>query len=225
MTLNEILEVKFDKSAFGYKAEEVDAFIENVSKYVKDLEEDRKLNERKINVLAQKVEEYRKDESNLKEALIGAQRMGQTVINEANEKASVIIAEANIKADALLSDAKRKSEEDIKKLKEQCDKENKTLLKMQKEVSEFKSKLLSSYKAHLELISKLPEIENNQAQSAVSEPVREEKTVQPEVNKPESKPETEPKKQPEAKIDKEKESKSFEEKFSELKFGKNAKKD
>lgn len=159
MNSHDIKTTQLDKSAFGYKADSVDNFVNSVHTYAKELEDKNAVLEKKIAVLAKKIEEYRADEGNMKEALLGAQRLGQTVINEANEKANVAVAEANLKAEKILKDAEEEAEKKSKELKIQIASEEKALLKMKKEVSEFKSKLLTIYKSHLDVITALPEIE------------------------------------------------------------------
>lgn len=159
MNSREIKSTQLDKSAFGYKADSVDSFVNSVYTYAKELEDKNAVLEKKIAVLAKKIEEYRADESNMKEALVGAQRLGQTVINEANEKANVAVAQANLKAEKILKDAEEEAEKKSKELKLQIVAEEKALLKMKKEVSEFKSKLLTIYKSHLDVITALPELE------------------------------------------------------------------
>lgn len=42
-------------------------------------------------ILAEKVDQYRNDEETLKTALLNAQRMGESVIHEARQKAETII--------------------------------------------------------------------------------------------------------------------------------------
>lgn len=175
MNSRDILDKKFDKAAmFGYKTEEVEDYLREVAQYVDSLNKEKAVLEKKIQILADRINEYRKDEESMKEALLGAQRLGNTVVAEAKEKAEKLLADAQEKADKMLSDAEKEASRAVTGIKIQTEKEQQTLLKMQREVSNFKTRLLSIYKSHLDLITALPEEEK--------EPVKEEvqATEQPE---------------------------------------------
>ena len=78
LTPETIASRRFDKQMGGYKQDEVEIFLQQVAaEYAKLLAEKEEL-EQKIEVLADKVEQYREDEDSLRSALIGAQK-GETV--------------------------------------------------------------------------------------------------------------------------------------------------
>ena len=95
----EIRTVTFDKVMRGYRPEDVDALLQQLAQQMEQLQAEKESAEKKLYVLAQKVEEYRKDEDNLKTALLNAQRMGENVIKEAKQKAESILREAGIKSE------------------------------------------------------------------------------------------------------------------------------
>ena len=181
MELNQILNENFEKAAFGYRPEEVAEHLNNVANYVMSLKAENETTTQKMTILAEKLKEYRDDENNMKEALLGAQRLGKTVVDDANAKAQATINEANAKAEAMINDsnakaeatlldannkaetmlreAHQKFEQDTRTLSIQLAAEENNLAKMQKEVSEFKSHLLTTYKTHLDIITALPEID------------------------------------------------------------------
>lgn len=191
----------------AYKAEDVDAFFGEVAvNYEKMFRENSELIKR-VSLLADKLEQYKNDEVDIKEAVISAQRAANLIIKEAEEsvadskdEAEAILAAAKgeadvIKADAekqaiadsdlLLSVAKDKAEEIIAKAKEKAHgiliaandsasdtmgAANRTITSeslhydmLKKEVSEFRASILAQYKAHIEMISKLPEIAEEEA--------------------------------------------------------------
>ena len=149
MNFREINSKKFEKSAFGYKPDDVDEFFKEVSLSFAQLQKDKEDCEKKIDVLADKVRDYMRDEEVIKEALLGAQRQGRQVIDESQQVSARIIAEANEKADQIISQTKI-----------QLEKEKICLANMQKEVSDFKAKLLSLYKNHLDLITAMPDADD-----------------------------------------------------------------
>ena len=83
--------VRFDKQMGGYKQDEVEIFLQQVAaEYAKLLAEKEEL-EQKIEVLADKVEQYREDEDSLRSALIGAQKLGDSVIRENPRQRQIIL--------------------------------------------------------------------------------------------------------------------------------------
>lgn len=142
----ELANVKFDRAmGRGYKADEVDMFVSQVRDLVNAQEEEKRELEHKMLILADKLEEYKKDEESLRAAIIGAQRLANSVMQEAKEKAQAIVAEASAKASTLLDNAKKTIEQ-----------EDNRYMRMKREVATFKSKLQHMYKQHLELISNIP---------------------------------------------------------------------
>ena len=147
ITAREIANKRFEKASFGgYRSDEVDSFLNEVAAELEALEEQNNTLNKKLDVLAEKLEEYRGDEESLRSALLGAQKLGDSVIRESKNKAEIIMRDATIKADRMVSSAH-----------DQVEREKMIYLKLQKDVSAFKSKLLAIYRQHLEIISSLPE--------------------------------------------------------------------
>lgn len=146
LTPKEIGEKTFEKTfGFGYRMDDVDAFLEQAAKSLAEQQRKNAEMEKKLEVLADKLTEYREDEESLRTALLGAQKLGDSVIRESKTKAEIVLRDATIKAEAMVSHAKRQIEE-----------EQTNLEKIQQEVGSFKSRLLDMYKQHIELISTLP---------------------------------------------------------------------
>ena len=98
-------EVEFNKAmAFGYRTEDVDEFVTKAIEIIKGLqEENRELNE-KMAVLAQSLEKYREDEESLRSALIGAQKLGDSILKDSRSKAEVILRDATTNADRIIEE-------------------------------------------------------------------------------------------------------------------------
>ena len=156
--------VTFDKGMRGYNTEDVDAFLSQVADQVEMMEAEKAEIEKKLYMLAEKVAEYRKDENNLKAALLNAQRLGENVIQEANQRAAQIVREADIKAEAVIAQTTQRLEE-----------EKLELARLQEEVGRFKNNILALYRQHIESLSTLPD---PAAAAAVEEPVEEEGAVE-----------------------------------------------
>lgn len=163
MNAKEISIKRFEKSAFGYKADDVDEYLRDLAGEMSQLQKDKDDCEKKIDVLADKVREYMKDEDAIKDAIVGAQRQSRQIIDEAQMVSNRIIAEANEKADRTIGQTRI-----------QLDKEKTALFNTQRAVSDFKAKLLSLYKSHLDLITAMPETDesdddaNYQSQQALA---------------------------------------------------------
>ena len=157
ITSKDVRNKRFEKAAFGYKQEEIDEFLSQLEAELDEMERERAEANNKIQILADKVREYMKDEDALKDALLGAQKQGHQVIAEAQEKADAIIAEAQAKADELEDEAVRQHAEAMERNREEIAREKDALKEAQNHVSEFKKSLFDMYKSHLELISSMPE--------------------------------------------------------------------
>ena len=72
ISAKEIHELRFEKAAFGYKQEDIDEFLTQLEQEVEIAEQEMADSNEKIQVLADKVREYMRDEDALKDALLGA---------------------------------------------------------------------------------------------------------------------------------------------------------
>ncbi len=160
MNAENIRNVEFEIVRKGYNKVDVDDYLQKVALQIDELAaecenlrgeleaayEGQKGLESKMLVLAQKVEEYRGEEDTLKTALINAQRMGETVVHEAKQKADALVREATGTAQLL----REQAEEEIAR-------ERLTLEKLQAQVTRFKATILNLYKQHIESLSALDE--------------------------------------------------------------------
>lgn len=222
LSAKDINNKKFEQTRPGYKPEEVDDFLREIALQITQMQKDKEEVEKKIEVLVESVREYKKDEDALKDALIGAQKQGRAVIQEARENADKIIADAHVKADEIIGNTRV-----------QLEKEKHCLARMQQEVSEFKSNLLAMYKAHLEQITAIPDFEEDEEEEET--PVQEVKPEQPAAAAPQPQQKAEPDNMEATRVmdstlRREKQAQAFpfsdstsssENKFGNLKFGQN----
>lgn len=107
MNAKEILSRKFEKAAFnGYKTEDVDEFLKEVSDEFAMLQKEKSELERKLEVLADKIREYREDEDALKDALLIAQKQGNAIIAESKASAEKLTKETNEAIEKKLAETK-----------------------------------------------------------------------------------------------------------------------
>lgn len=103
---------QFEKNIRGYRTEEVDRFLDKVEEQLKQDEDQAEELRRQIAELTaenqrlhKEMESYEADGDMLKSALINAQRMGENVIREANQKSEEILHRANLRGDDIIRDA------------------------------------------------------------------------------------------------------------------------
>ena len=176
LTANDIREVKFSRAMGGYKKDEVDDFLDLCAETVEELTQQAGENNRKMQVLAETIVDYRNQEDSIRSALISAQRMSESVISDAKKQAEEILAAARAEADSMhekaLADTAAEQEE---------------LVRVKQEVAAFKAKLMSIYREHLTMIGVL----EGETEPAVSvEPVVDEATEAEPTAPAEEKPES-----------------------------------
>ena len=147
--------------------------------------------EKKLEVLAEKIREYRKDEDALRDALLIAKKQGIAVVNEAKEDAEKIrkeakekadktikdadalaakkkeiseknLAEANAKAKQIVDEANAKADEIHTIMMQQTEREQIVLQRTRKEVQDYTNKILAAYSAHIENIKNMPKACENE---------------------------------------------------------------
>ncbi len=170
ITSKDVRNKRFEKAAFGYKQEEIDEFFAQLEAELDEMERERAEANNKIQVLADKVREYMRDEDALKDALLGAQKQGHLVIADAQKKADQIMAEAQEKAAALEDEAVRQHAIKMEQNRAEIAKEKEALIEAQRQVADFKKSLFDMYKSHLELISSMPETVDEETEAEEAAP-------------------------------------------------------
>ncbi len=147
LTIEEIKNISFRKATLnsGYRAEDVNSFIDEVIESFEQLKKEKTNLVHKIDVLATRVEQYRADEETVRNALLASQKVSDACIKEAKEKAAKIVRDAEAKAQALLVDANRTTA---------AEKEN--YLQLQSDAATLRNELIEIYSKHIKSIDDLP---------------------------------------------------------------------
>ena len=162
----------------SYKAEEVDEFLNEIHASYDQMFRENANIIKKMSILANKVEEYKKDEDSLRQALLSAQKLADRIVSDAKETSEKQLSEASQQAEDMLSDASQKAEKIIDNAKRTADtkiheankqadeiigginrkvtQENLVLEMLKKEVAAFRTKMMDMYKEHLTLLDRLP---------------------------------------------------------------------
>ncbi len=122
-TPQQLEQISFDKAVFGgYDMESVDEFLEPLLEDYGTLYKENATLKSKMRVLVEKLEEYRQNESNAKEALRAAQQTCDNMIREAEAKCRAIVHGAKPMAapagDSQLSAAKATARQGIESMEE-----------------------------------------------------------------------------------------------------------
>ena len=133
-TPQQIDQVSFSRATFGgYDMQAVDEFLEPLTEDYITLYKENALLKSKMKVLVSKLEEYRKNEASMKDAIVNAQKTCDMMVKEAEAKCTQMLSDANAaaaenakNADALIAaenarvdEARRAAATKIDELKEQ----------------------------------------------------------------------------------------------------------
>lgn len=121
LTPQQIDEVTLDTAVFGgYDTKSVDAFLEPLIADYVTLYKENALLKSKMRVLVEKLEEYRANEANLRDAMDNAQKKCDQMILDAQSRCNQMIAEAESNAAGIASDeARRQNDARLNQVQEQ----------------------------------------------------------------------------------------------------------
>jgi cell division initiation protein len=145
LTVKDINTKRFESSKVGYDPTEVDTFLRDVSASFKQIMSEKEELENKMTVLAESIREFRRQEEDLKNAMLDVQRTKRTALEAAKDESKKIMADAHEQAKAIIGNTTAK-----------LNAEKAAFEKLQTEVSDFKAQLLTLYRDHLAMIQAIP---------------------------------------------------------------------
>ena len=117
----QIMNAKFTPITAGaYSANEVDTFLTAVAESYEQLIQDRNAASKRLSLLAEKVEQYRRDEDAIKASLIDAHKLAGNIKKEARENADKQIEDAGVLAKKTIDEAKESSARMAEKAKSEA---------------------------------------------------------------------------------------------------------
>ena len=184
LTPQDVRSAQFEKNLRGYRTEEVDRFLDKVEEQLKQDEAQAEELRKQIAELTaenqrlhKEMESYEADGDMLKSALINAQRMGENVIREANQKSEEILHRANLRGDDIIRDANEllqkasdRADEIINEANEKKLAQEREYDRVRLEVTRFKSDVLNLYRRHVESLSRLPEFHKEEEEAQPEAP-------------------------------------------------------
>lgn len=136
---HELKNKSFGKSLKGYNVSEVDDYINFlIDKYTEVYRENIEL-DRKLRIVVTNLDEIRDEEESIRNTLVSAQKMGEKIIRDANERADIITESIKKRCDAVIED-----------FKAQIAKEKEELWNVRATVLDFKKKLFEAYRQQIE---------------------------------------------------------------------------
>ncbi len=167
ITAHDIRTSVFSRAGRGYKIQDVDDFLEETADSMEQLQKENEELVRKLEVLADRIQEYRNDEDSIRSALLTAQKSADKVLREANEKKEEIIADARQQAEDMLRLSHDKSVAIATETKEKAtvvlteakDKASRLLLEAKTKSEEMLSEAVEGCKAEKKYLDFLKEQE------------------------------------------------------------------
>lgn len=148
LTPQEVSGRAFSKAAFGgYNMAMVDEFLDEVTDDYTALYKENAALKAKLKVLVDKVEEYRATEDSMRAALLTAQRMANTMVEEAEEKKKSMLAGAEDEARAKIG-----------ALQGEIELEQRKLNAAKAATADFLQKMRELAQAQLALIERAPDL-------------------------------------------------------------------
>ena len=146
MTPLEIQNKTFKKSAFGYDKAEVDEFMQQLYNEYDRVYMDNIALKDKIGVLSDAVKQYKAMEETLQNTLLLAQKTGDEIKKNADEKSGNIIREAELKAEKIVESAKKQV--DYQQVK--------------RDMSVYKAKMTGLLKNQIDFLSDIEDIKETE---------------------------------------------------------------
>jgi len=192
LTPQDVRSVQFEKNLRGYRTEDVDRFLDKVEEQLQQNDAQAEQLRKQIadltaenQKLKGELQSFEADGDMLKSALINAQRMGENVIREANQKAEEIIHRANLRGDDIIRDANellQKASDRADEIENEANEkrlaEEREYDRVRLEVTRFKADVLNLYRSHVESLSRLPEFQKDAKEAEKDAPVQDAEPAQ-----------------------------------------------
>ena len=147
VTPQQLDEMVFPKAVFGgYDMQSVDELLMPLAEDYKTLYKENAVLKSKLRVLVEKLEEYRKQEATMQNAMVAAQQTADRVVQDAERKAAALMNEAEKNAQHTAVMAARTQEIDL---------ETERLNKAKEAASSFIAAMEQDIQHHTELLNKL----------------------------------------------------------------------
>lgn len=160
LTPQEVSNRAFTKAPFnGYNMAMVDEFLDELTEDYTALYKENAALKAKMKVMVEKVEEYRATEDSMRSALLAAQRMADSIVQEAEARRDAVLAEAEAEAREVTS----KARQEVRDLTEEARREAHTLEQRirigRRDMARFIAASRELCNKELSFLEKLPQIQ------------------------------------------------------------------
>lgn len=145
ITSEDVRRVTFEKAMRGYRCDDVDDYLRQVADALDALSAENESMQKKLVLLAERIDQYRADEKTLNTTLLNAQRLGENIIKEAKQKAAEVIRAANIRAE----DREQRARDEVELAHQE-------LTSIHKETTNFKKSLFEMYRRQIQMLQEIP---------------------------------------------------------------------
>lgn len=146
LTPQEVSSRVFSKAVVGgYNMAMVDEFLDELTDDYSALYKENAALKAKMKVLVDKVEEYRDTEDSMRTALLTAQKMANSMVEEANNKKSELIAQAENEAS-----------EQLRAIRDEIELEKEKLAHAKNETAQFLDTVRGIYEREIEMLCEIP---------------------------------------------------------------------
>ncbi|MDO5547279.1 MAG: DivIVA domain-containing protein [Eubacteriales bacterium] len=158
LSSTEVKQMKFGKAVFGgYDMEAVDTAFRQISEDYEKLEQQNLELRSKMKVLVDKIEEYRRVEDGMRQALLTAQNIAEETMDKARQEAERILADANAQAETISRTANQQGSLMLHQYQESIVQEKNKLREAQHECAYFIELMTRRFKEESERIASIPE--------------------------------------------------------------------
>ncbi len=149
LTVDQIKNISFKKASIGgYRCEEVDAFIDEVTETVEDLKKKNAEILQRSELLVAKVEELRSNQDSVSAVLVKSQKEADKTVKDAKKQSAQMIKDAKAEADRIIADANNR-----------IIREKDMIVQITEEAAEIRQKLIEEFERQIESVKILPEKE------------------------------------------------------------------
>lgn len=148
LTPQEVSERTFARVMRGYNMQEVDTFLDELTKDFVALFNENAALKAKLKVLVEKVEEYRETEDSMRATLLSAQKMATNLVEEAQRRRADMVASAENETKRKLADLEKRIIQEESRLDE-----------VKAETADFLLRIRSICEQHLLFLDSVPDLE------------------------------------------------------------------
>ncbi len=158
LSSKEIREYSIEKAVFGgYETKSVDTLLDQVADDMEALEKENAELRAKLKVLVDKIEEYRRVESGIRQALMTAQNVAEQTTQKANAQSEKLLKKARAQAEQMKADASQQCETLIRQYQVQASQEQARLRLAQRECAAFIDKMTRAFREESDKVASIPQ--------------------------------------------------------------------